>query len=44
MIPEIFIEKWRKNAPWKTLDMIEQDLIINRALVSLYVIQKLERV
>jgi hypothetical protein len=36
MIPEIFIEKWRKNAPWKTLNMVEQDLIINRALVCLY--------
>jgi predicted nucleotidyltransferase component of viral defense system len=36
MIPKIFIEKWRQNAPWQTLEMVEQDLIINRALVCLY--------
>lgn len=36
MIPDIHIENWRKNAPWQTLDMIEQDLIISRALVDLY--------
>lgn len=36
MIPKIFIEQWRKEAPWQTLEMIEQDLIISRALVELY--------
>lgn len=36
MIPVIFIEKWRKNVPWQTLAMVEQDLIISRALVCLY--------
>ncbi len=35
MIPKEFIEQWSKKAPWQTLDMIEQDLIINRALVCL---------
>ena len=40
MIPKIFIEKWQQNAPWQTLDMVEQDLIINRALVCLYDNQK----
>jgi predicted nucleotidyltransferase component of viral defense system len=36
MIPELYIEQWQKNAPWQTLAMIEQDLIISRALVDLY--------
>ncbi len=41
MIPRNFIEQWQKNAPWQSLDMVEQDLIINRALVSLYGNQKI---
>lgn len=36
MIPKIFIEQWRQNVPWQTLAMVEQDLIISRALVCLY--------
>lgn len=36
MIPEIFIQAWRKNALWQTYDQIEQDLIISRALVDLF--------
>ena len=36
MIPEIFIQAWRKNVEWQTPDQIEQDLIISRALVDLY--------
>jgi predicted nucleotidyltransferase component of viral defense system len=36
MIPEIFIQAWRKNVKWQTHAQIEQDLIISRALVDLY--------
>lgn len=36
MIPENYIEQWRSQAPWQTLAMIEQDLIISRALVELF--------
>ncbi|CAN5361693.1 nucleotidyl transferase AbiEii/AbiGii toxin family protein [soil metagenome] len=36
MIPEIYIEQWRQHAPWQTLAMVEQDLVISRALVDLY--------
>ena len=43
MIPKIFIEKWQQNAPWQSLDMVEQDLIISRALVSLYQNQKIKQ-
>lgn len=33
MIPESFIEQWQRNVPWQTLPMVEQDLIISRALL-----------
>jgi len=36
MIPELYIEQWKKNAPWVTLSMVEQDMIISRALIALY--------
>ena len=36
MIPEDFIENWRKAVPWQMNEQIEQDLIISRALVDLY--------
>ena len=36
MIPEIFIENWRKTVPWQMTEQIEQDLMISRALVDLY--------
>ena len=36
MIPEDIVTHWQQTAPWQTQDMIEQDLIISRALVALY--------
>ena len=36
MIPESFIENWRTHVKWQTPSMIEQDLVISRALVCLY--------
>ncbi len=30
------IKEWSDFAPWKNLDMVEQDLIIEKALVKLY--------
>jgi predicted nucleotidyltransferase component of viral defense system len=36
MIPESYLLKWQVKAPWKSLFMVEQDLIISRALVELY--------
>jgi predicted nucleotidyltransferase component of viral defense system len=30
------IIEWRKNAPWKELRYVEQDLVLSRALVSVY--------
>lgn len=42
MIPEYLIEQWKLHAPWQTLEMVEQDLIISRALVNLYSNQKIK--
>ena len=36
MIPELYIEQWKKKVPWVTLSMVEQDMVISRALVTLY--------
>lgn len=41
MIPDNFIQHWRTIAPWQTLDMVEQDLIISRALICLYAHSKI---
>lgn len=36
MIPIPFITEWKTSAPWKYESMVEQDLIISRALVNLF--------
>lgn len=36
MIPEYAITEWRKTVPWDSLEQIEQDLVICRALVELF--------
>ena len=36
MIPMDYITAWKSQAPWATMDLIEQDLVISRALVDLY--------
>lgn len=36
MIPRAFITEWQKNAPWQTNAQVEQDLIIERALVEMF--------
>lgn len=36
MIPYLHIQGWRSEAPWSDDVMIEQDLVISRALVDLY--------
>ena len=36
MIPKTYIEQWRNSFKWQTLEQIEQDLIISRALIDLY--------
>ena len=37
MIPELMIQEWQhQQAPWSAPIMVEQDLIISRALVDLY--------
>ena len=36
MIPELYINEWHEEVPWSTPQMVEQDLIIYRALISIF--------
>ncbi len=36
MIPLAYVQQWSVNAKWQTLAMVEQDLVINKALIDLY--------
>ena len=36
MIPKRYITEWSEQAPWVVNKFIEQDLIVCRALVSIY--------
>lgn len=36
MIPRNFIEAWRKEVPWTSVDMVEQDLILSKAITDIY--------
>ena len=36
MIPEQFLEFWREKANWKSLEHVEQDLLLSRVIVELY--------
>lgn len=41
MIPQQAIVQWRREAPWSASSMVEQDLIISRALVEMYAVPAL---
>lgn len=43
MIPAAYITEWQQSAPWHHPDMIEQDLVICRALVELFADDSLSR-
>ena len=36
MIPKAYITEWSKNAPWINNNQVEQDLIIERALIEIF--------
>jgi predicted nucleotidyltransferase component of viral defense system len=36
MIPQAYITAWRKKAPWQEDFQVEQDLVIERALMAIY--------
>lgn len=36
MIPRRYIEEWREHAPWPDNSQVEQDLIIERALIEIF--------
>lgn len=36
MIPQSYITAWRKKAPWQEDFQVEQDMVIERALIEIY--------
>lgn len=36
MIPRANITAWRTHAPWPSNEQVEQDLVLSRALVSMF--------
>lgn len=36
MIPEAYIDEWAQTHPWSTIAMVEQDLLISRALAEIF--------
>ena len=36
MIPKYIVQQWKSNAPWQSESQVEHDLILTRALISLY--------
>lgn len=36
MIPNNFITQWSQHAPWSYQSQIEQDLVLSKALISLF--------
>jgi len=36
MIPQAYISHWQQQAPWPDANMVEQDLVISRALVAMF--------
>jgi hypothetical protein len=43
MIPKAYIIEWSKTAPWLNNSQVEQDLIIERALVEIFSDNKLKK-
>lgn len=36
MIPQAYISEWSRQAPWKSNEQIEQDLVLSRAITEIY--------
>ena len=36
MIPELYIQDWKKHASWQTNEQVEQDLVISRSIVEIF--------
>jgi predicted nucleotidyltransferase component of viral defense system len=44
MIPEKILARWnKKDAPWKTLQLVEHDLILTRVLVEIYKLAEIRK-
>ncbi len=40
MIPQAYITEWSRQVPWQTNEQAEQDLVICRALVEIFSVEK----
>lgn len=40
MIPQAYINEWRKTAPWIQSSQVEQDLVISRAIYEQNMLEK----
>jgi predicted nucleotidyltransferase component of viral defense system len=36
MIPQAYISEWYQQVPWQTMEQVEQDLVIYRALIEIF--------
>lgn len=36
MIPRAYISEWNQQVPWQTMEQVEQDLVISRALIEIF--------
>ncbi|MFA4840059.1 MAG: nucleotidyl transferase AbiEii/AbiGii toxin family protein, partial [Candidatus Neomarinimicrobiota bacterium] len=36
MIPRLFISEWSSFTPWQKMEMVEQDLILSRAIIDIF--------
>ncbi len=43
MIPQAFIDAWRASAPWSNAALVEQDLVVSRAIVSIFSVPELRQ-
>ncbi len=43
MIPKAYITEWSKNAPWTNNNQVEQDLILERALIEIFSAKELSQ-
>jgi predicted nucleotidyltransferase component of viral defense system len=41
VIPQAFIDAWRASAPWSSAALVEQDLVVSRAVVSIFSVPEL---
>jgi predicted nucleotidyltransferase component of viral defense system len=41
VIPKTFVDAWRASAPWTSAALVEQDLVVSRAIVEIFAVPEL---